>query len=334
MPLEHLLDRIARGPILCDGAMKTQLMAQGVRRGLISTEEASFSTGFWNLEHPDVVEAVHRDYLDAGAELILTNTFKASSFHVFKLGLANTLEDAAQESVRWIDAATRIARTACGDDAWVLGDIGHIVTHMPDPLRRDKKVLREECKRQAQAMRDAGADAIIVEYMADPYEMAVAVEVSKEVAEWPVLATPVFARPETNGNREYRTHRPDRTMEVAGVSIDEMVKAAVDAGADVIGAHCGILLDVSDYLAIAEQILTSPHRPAHTSVIVQPNGSEKNKALGGDTGKARPQALAESVPHFLDLGVRILGGCCGTTPTDVRAMSEAMRRHCKSRNVP
>jgi len=329
-----LLERIGRGPILCDGAMKTQLVERAFHRGLIPEREVSFSTGFWNMEHPDVVEAVHRAYLEAGSELILTNTFKASSFHVLKLGFANTLEDAARESIRWVESATQVARKACGDRAWVLGDIGHIVTHMPADLRGDERALREECVRQARSMYGAGADAIIVEYMADPRELAVAVEAAKEVADKPVIATAVFAGHGSGADRTYRTHRADQTIEVSGASIDEIVKAAVDAGADVVGAHCGVLLDMEDYLAIAKQILTSPHRPAHTPVIVQPNGSEKNKALGGDTGKARPQALAESVTRFLDLGVRILGGCCGTTPTDVRAMSEEMRRHCQSRNVP
>ncbi len=99
------------------------------------------------------------------------------------------------------------------------------------------------------------------------------------------------------------------------MSLDEMTRVAIESGADVVGAHCGHSLDVSDYLAIAEQILASPHRPAQTPVLIQPNGSE--------TGKL----IAESVARFLDLGVRILGGCCGTTPTDLRVMSERMRAH-------
>ena len=101
------------------------------------------------------------------------------------------------------------------------------------------------------------------------------------------------------------------------MSLDEMTRIAIESGADVVGAHCGHSLDVSDYLAIAQQLFASPHRPARTPVIIQPNGSRRDM----------PHTLAESVPLFLDLGVRILGGCCGTTPTHLRAMSEAMREY-------
>ena len=143
--------------------------------------------------------------------------------------------------------------------------------------------------------------------------LAAAVEASKEVADWPVIATPVYASHGTSKNPDYRTHRSAHADEVAGVSLDEMTRVAIESGADVIGAHCGHSLDVPDYLAIAQQLLASPHRPAPTPVMIQPNGSRWGR-----------QTLAESVPLFLDLGVRILGGCCGTTPADLRAMSEAM----------
>ncbi len=91
MPAISLMERIAQAPIMCDGAMKTQLVEQGFKRGLIPDEEMSFSTGYWNIDHPQVVDAVHRDYLDAGSELILTNTFKISSFHVLMWDRVKTL---------------------------------------------------------------------------------------------------------------------------------------------------------------------------------------------------------------------------------------------------
>lgn len=152
-------------------------------------------------------------------------------------------------------------------------------------------------------------------------------EAAKEAADWPVIAAAVFGKEDCGNGFTYRTHRTDRTVEVAGVSIDEMMKAAINAGADVIGAHCGVLLDITDYLAIAEQILASQHRPPQIPVIIQPNGSETGRPLGGDTGKVRSRALADAVPEFFDRGIRLLGGCCGTTPADIRAMAAAMRLH-------
>ena len=320
-----LLERLGRAPILADGAMKTELIEHGVERGLIPDREAVFSTGYCNVDHPELVEAIHRSYLDAGAELILTNTFKASSFHVLQLGRAQSLADATRESARLVDAATKIARRVCNDRGWVLGDIGSIGQYA-DLHGGDRDVLHDEFRRQAVAMREAGADGIIVEYMWDPLEMSLAVDAARDVAEWPVIATPVFARWDNEEGWGYRTHRAAPSVERAGTSVNEMIRAAIEAGADVIGAHCG-MLDLSDYLAIAELMVASPHRPHHVPVMIQPNGSEKKRPLGGDSGLPKRQALAQAVPQFLDRGVRILGGCCGTTPEDIRAMADAMRRY-------
>ncbi len=101
MPTIGLMERIARAPIMCDGAMKTQLVEQGFNRGLIPNKRMSFSTGYWNVDHPEVVDAVHRDYLDAGCELILTNTFKISSFHVLMWDRVKTLAEAARVMLSW-----------------------------------------------------------------------------------------------------------------------------------------------------------------------------------------------------------------------------------------
>lgn len=333
MPINSLMERIAMAPIMCDGAMKTQLVTEGFRRGLIATREYTFSTAQWNLEHPEVVAAVHQSYLEAGSELILTNTFKASAFHMLNIGHSKTLSNAAHESVKMIDAATRIARRTCGDSAFVLGDIGHVISHMQGPYQQDMKLLGEEFKRQAQAMRDAGADAIIVEYIADPHEMAMAVTASKQVADWPVIATAVFTKGTESGLNDYRTHRSDQTNEVAGIKLDEMIRVAVEAGADVIGAHCGSLLNLTDYLALSKQIIDSPYRPEHMPVLIQPNVLETDKPASNMTQPEQSQVLTKIVCQFLDLGVRILGGCCGTTPQDIHAMTHAMRGYCKSNNA-
>ena len=324
MPPLPLLERIARAPILCDGAMKTQLMERSFERGLIPEREMSFSTGYWNVEHPEIVEAVHRDYLEAGAELILTNTFKAGVYHVMRLGRASSLAAAASESDRLLEAATQIARRACGNDAWVLADIGSI-GQMSEMHGGERSLLREEFVRQARVMHDAGADALIIEYVWEPIEMVLAVEAAKSVADWPVIATPVFANWSYPDRGDYRTHRVAPEIDSAGVTIDEMIRAAVDAGADVVGAHCGVL-DLADYTEIAGRILESPNRPEHIPVMIQPNGSETARPLDAEQGRSRPEALATWVPRLLDLGVRVLGGCCGTTPQDIRAMAGAASR--------
>jgi methionine synthase I (cobalamin-dependent) len=104
-----------------------------------------------------------------------------------------------------------------------------------------------------------------------------------------------------------------------------MIQIAIDTGADIVGTHCGQGLEVSDYLAMARRIIAISSLP----VILQPNAAEAVCPLRAGVNKT--EALARAVPEYLDAGVRILGGCCGTQPDDLRAMAEAMRRWCRSR---
>ena len=197
---------------MCDGAMTLWLREIAPRHGV--TAQEALLTGPMNLWHPEVVEAAHRDYLDAGCELILTNTFKVSRYHMAKRNLPYRTD-------RMIRAATEIARRAASDQAWVLGDIGPPQASHPIEAQEFYEIFTQ----QATALHESGVDAIIIEYMSDPVELAIAIEVCKLATDKPVIATPVFGR---TPEGEYRTPRPTPDAQMAwGPNVEELAQLAV-----------------------------------------------------------------------------------------------------------
>jgi 5-methyltetrahydrofolate--homocysteine methyltransferase len=291
----NLLDELKRRPLLCDGGMGTQLLLRGLRPG----EQAER----WNVARPKDVQAVHRAYLDAGCDMITTNTFQGTSSAMAQHGHCD------------VDALNRagavLAQEVAAGRAWVLGDVGPSGL-MLEPLgdasvEQMLGIFRE----QIEALRRGGADAVIVETMSDPAELGVAVRAAKEIAPWPVIATVAFQHGGEPG--EFRT--------MMGTTVQEAMSVAVEAGADVVGANCGTALSLDDYRILSEQLVRAA---GGTPVILQPNAGAPRMVDGGTRYDATPQQMAELVPVLLEAGVRVIGGCCGTTPEHLGAMAGAM----------
>ena len=155
--------------------------------------------------------------------------------------------------------------------------------------------MQSEFRQQAQVMHDSGANGIIVAYAWERIEMSLAIEAAQSVANWPIFATPVFANSNWQGGRDYQAHQVTPETKDAAVSIDTMVQETVEAGADVVGAHCGVL-DLPDYEAIAKCLLASTPRLPSMPVMIKPNGSKRASPLDRDAGLARADALAASPP--------------------------------------
>ncbi|MAE66904.1 MAG: hypothetical protein CMJ18_21815 [Phycisphaeraceae bacterium] len=307
-----LLERLSQGPVMGDGSMVLRLREVGQRYGL--TPEQAHRSGPMNVEHPDVVEIVHREYLEAGSELILTNTFHVTPYLLERWKVTYGTD-------RMVRAATKIARRVAGDRAWVLGDIGP--PRVVEPL--DDDALRAFHSNQARVLLDGGVEGIIIEYIADPRELKIAVEAARQASDGPVIATPVFGK---TPEGEYRTPMPSpdgrRTW---GPDLEAMVRIAIDAGADIVGTHCGQGFDIGDYEAMAKRIVALSDRP----VIMQPNGDEHQCPL--EPGLSKRDALIRAVPRLLDAGVSIIGGCCGVRGDDLRAMGRAMTQWCQDRGL-
>ncbi|MGE5610538.1 MAG: homocysteine S-methyltransferase family protein [Bacillota bacterium] len=291
-----LLSELQKRVLICDGAMGTQLMAKGLTPGACGE--------LWNLQNPDAVESIHRAYRQAGCDLITTNTFGASSASLKK----HDLDTQAAQINR---AGAQIARRAAGDNAWVLGDMGPFGDFLEPLGDMTADQLLDIFQQQAAALYEGGSDAIIVETMQDPAELAVAVKAAKQASSRPVIATYAFS---DGGNKTFRT--------MMGTVAQDAVARAIDAGADVVGTNCGTSLSFEDYLRLAEQLVAAAGK---VPVIVQPNAGAPVMSGGKLVYRAQPQDMATIVAPLIKLGVRIIGGCCGTSPDHLRAVAAAAK---------
>lgn len=291
-----LLRELDRRPLLCDGAMGTQLMARGLPGGACGEN--------WNLEQPDRVEAIHRSYRDAGCDLITTNTFGGTLLALRRHGQEQQVEAVNK-------AGAQVALRAAGPQGRVLGDIGPTGDFLEPLGDITEGEMLDMFRQQAAALQAGGAHAVLVETMADPQEMALAIRAARELGDWPILATYAFQA----GGDTYRT--------MMGTPVQAALAAALDAGADIVGANCGASLGLDDYLCLAEQLVQYAD---DAPVILQPNAGSPQTINGDTVYPATPDMMAQMVPRLLQTGVRIIGGCCGTSPDHLRAMHQAMVR--------
>ena len=277
--------------------MGTQLIAAGLAPGDCGM--------LWNVMRPETIESVHRRYRDAGCELITANSFNGCVTNLERHGLTARADELN-------GAAAEVARRASDDTAWVLADIGPFGGFL-EPLGEMKpEELEKLFVQQAESLKEGGADAALIETMTDPGEVAIAVKAMKQVANWPVIATYAFDR---GDGKNYRT--------MMGTTVEQAMGEAIAAGADVVGANCGTAMDLDDYAKLAEQLVKAAGK---TPVIIQPNAGAPQNVAGKDIYPATPAEMGALVPLLLNAGVRIIGGCCGTSPDHLRAMAEALRK--------
>jgi 5-methyltetrahydrofolate--homocysteine methyltransferase len=297
----HLLAELSVRPMLADGAMGTQLMARGLPSGTCCEQ--------WNLDHSDKVEAIHREFAEAGCDLITTNTFCGSSVGLSRHGLQERMSEINQR-------AARLARRAAGEGAWVIGDIGPTGDAVSPFGQFTARELSNIFFMQAAALQSGGVDAFAIETMSDPEEMAVAIEAARRIEGVPIIATYAFGK--AGGN----------FVTLTGATVREALDRAVQAGAEIVGANCGTFLSIEDYLRLAEELVDAA---GTTPVIVQPNACSPVVRNGKTYYAATPSDLAGLATQLLDAGVQIVGGCCGTTPAHLHAMSVALQTYAKAR---
>jgi 5-methyltetrahydrofolate--homocysteine methyltransferase len=294
--MEDLRERLARGDvILGDGAWGTLLMARGLPAGE--------PPELFNLNRPEVIEQIAAIYLDAGAEIITTNTFGGSPLKLESFGLADRTEDINAEAVAAL-------RRAVGDRAYVsasMGPTGRLLLPFGDtePAR-----MSAAFERQAAALAGAGVDLFCVETMTDLNEATLAVAAIRTVApRVPILATMTFEK----------TRRGFFT--VMGVSIPAAVRGLQVAGADVVGSNCGFGIDTM--IEIAREF----QQHAGVPIAIQANAGLPVLRDGATVYPETPDEVAARTPELLAAGVQIIGGCCGTTPEHIRALRAVVPRH-------
>ncbi|HEY8665481.1 MAG TPA: homocysteine S-methyltransferase family protein, partial [Tepidisphaeraceae bacterium] len=255
----------------------------------------------WNTQRPADVQSIHRAYRQAGCDLITTNTFGASAVALDRHGLR-------PRAVELNRAGAAAARLACGDDAWVLGDIGPFGGFLEPLGDMAAEDLRPVFAEQAQALRAGGADAAVIETMSDPAEVAVAIAAARSIGDWPIIATYAFAKSDTG----FKT--------MMGIDVDEAIGRAIDAGATVVGANCGTNLSLEDYARLADQLVGAARG---LPVILQPNAGSPTTVDGKLVYHASAREMAALARRLVAAGVRIIGGCCGTTPAMLKEIARA-----------
>ena len=277
--------------------MGTQLMARGLASGACGMT--------WNLDRPGDVGGIHQAYRNAGCDLVTTNSFGGSRFALQPHGLAGRVVELNR-------AAARVARAADGNSGWVLGDVGPFGDFLEPVGDVSADELRAAFQAQITALLEGGVDAILVETMSDPAEAVVGVEAAKACDKnIPVIVTYSF---QETAPGEFRT--------MMGTTVAEAMQRAIAAGADIVGTNCGTALSLADYLELTGQMVAAAGK---TPVIVQPNAGSPHTENGNTIYLATPEEMAATAKRLLAAGARIIGGCCGTTPAHLAAMSRAVR---------
>jgi 5-methyltetrahydrofolate--homocysteine methyltransferase len=293
--VKSLLSRVKAGEILIsDGAMGTFLHAKGLQGG-----ECPES---WCISHPKAVEEIAEAYVTAGSDLVETNSFGASSFKLKSYGLVDKVHEINR-------AAAKLAKNMIGDKGYVaasVGPTGHIVIEEGGDTTAEQ--LYEAFKAQVIALAEGGADAICVETMSSVVEAEQAIKATKENTNLPVICTFAFEP----GIKGFRT--------MMGVKPERAAKAAAAAGADVVGANCG--MGISNMIEITRQMRAAvPNVP----ILIHANAGPPVMENGKTVFKETPELMASFVPELVQAGANIIGGCCGTTPAHITAVAKAAR---------
>ena len=281
---------VAQRPIITDGAWGTQLQARGLATG-------DFPDA-WNLTHGDRVAEVARAYVEAGSRVILTNTFGANRVRLAEAGLADRAAEINRKGVE-------ISRAAAQGQALVFASIGPSGKMLMngDITAEDLSVAFGE---QARGLAAGGADALVVETMSDLEEAKLAVAAAR-TAGLPVVACMVF----DSGKDK------DRTM--MGSTPEEVAVALTAAGADVIGANCG--QGIAGFVKICERLHAASGRP----IWIKPNAGLPEMVGGQVVYRTRPQEFASFAPALVQAGATFLGGCCGTSPEFIQAVTRELQ---------
>jgi 5-methyltetrahydrofolate--homocysteine methyltransferase len=291
--MESILERLRRGDVIVgDGAMGTLLMQHGLKHGDPPEE--------YNLSRPQILEEIALLYFDAGAEILTTNTFGASPLRLEQFSLDKETEVINRRAV---EAIRRVA----GTRAYVSASVGP-TARMIKPLgdTEPEKIL--SCyRRQISALLDAGVDLICVETMTDLTEATLAIKAVRSLdSRIPVMATMTFGK------------KPQGYFTVMGISIVEADAGLEKAGANIVGSNCGDGMD--SMVGIARVF----RQHARVPIAIQSNAGLPVSTATGLEYPESPDYFAAKTIELMDLGVQIIGGCCGSGPEHIRSIRAAV----------
>lgn len=277
-------------PVLLDGGLGTQLQLRGLEVGL--------HPDLWNLSNPEAVADVARAYVDAGSQIILTNTFGSTRFVLARYGLQDKVAEITQ-------AGVMLARKGAEGRAKVFGSMGPtgilLISGTTTPEEMESAFME-----QARAIAQAEADGIVIETMSDLQEALLALKAAQSTG-LPVVVSMVF---------DAGKHK-DRTM--MGTTPEQAVAALSEAGADVIGANCGQGID--GFIPICERMKQVSSVP----LWMKANAGLPEMVEGKTLYRQTPELFAEKSQELVEAGADFVGGCCGTSPDFIAALKTVLK---------
>jgi methionine synthase I (cobalamin-dependent)/5,10-methylenetetrahydrofolate reductase len=287
--MKPFLEAIDERVLVCDGAMGTMLYSKGV------FINRCFDA--LNVTQPDVVSEVHQDYVRAGADVLETNTFGANRVKLRAFGLSDKLVDINREGAR-------LARQAANGRAWVAGAIGPLGIRIEPWGKTGVDEAEAYFREQAQALLDGGVDLFVLETFRDANELGAAIEAVKSICDLPIVAQMTI---EEDGNS------------LDGTPPEQFAPELECRGAHVIGVNCSIgpapMLETIDRLA----------QVTRARLSAQPNAGKPRDIEGRNIYLSSPEYMASYARRFVTRGVRLVGGCCGTTPEHIRQIKSAVK---------
>ena len=290
----NFLEKLSSGIILVsDGAMGTELQRRGMKPGICPEE--------MNVTHPEIVQAIHKDYYDAGSDLVETNSFGGTSICLSSHQFENRVRELNKK-------AAENARAVCPPGKFVAGSVGptgRILEPFGDlSLQNAYDAFAE----QIEALAEGGVDLLVIETMMSIEEAETAVRAAKEKTNLPVAATMTF-------------ESGLRTM--WGVDIETAVQRLTDAGTNILGSNCGRGFDEMIEVVRSMKSLTS------IPILAQANAGLPEVVDGKNVYKETPEIVSPKVERLLAAGVNIIGGCCGTNPAHIKEIRKIVDRSVK-----
>lgn len=284
--------RLQAGIIICDGAMGTYLNQKGV------SYEHCFDE--LNLSQPDLISGIHQEYINAGAEIIETNTFGANMVRLSSYGLETKVREINIKAAK----IAREARDISGQDVLIAASIGPLGKHLQPYGKISPEIASDIFHEQVESLLEGGIDLFMVETMSNLDEMVIAIQAIKKISSLPIVAQMTYTA-------EGKT--------LLGNSPEEVVAGLSPLGVDIIGANCSVgpqkMLEVIEKLS----------RLNVEYISAQPNAGLPRLYGGRFVYFSSPDYFAEYAGKFVAAGATIVGGCCGTTPDHIKAVSEALK---------
>jgi len=293
MPEKKITEVIKTGKILVsDGAWGTYLYQKGLKPGE--------SPESWCLTHFEDVKNIAKSYINAGADMVKTNSFGGTSFKLERFGLK-------EKTAEINEAAARASREAAGAFKWVIASCGPTGKMLVTEEVTEQE-LYDAFKEQVLALEKGGADAVCIETMSDIEEAVIAVKAAKENTKLEVICAFTF---------EKTVHGDFRTM--MGATPANAAKACIEAGADIIGTNCGN--GIERMIDIVKEMKSAA---PDSFICVHANAGLPVNIDGKDVYPDTPDDMAKHIPALIASGANIIGGCCGATPEHIKAIKHTI----------